>query len=99
MPKKIMLTDEQLSWLRANYRKTSITKIAKRLGVCTDTAKRIMVRYDLAQFPGAKYVKPISTSVANWNRPCLDCGCTKTRPRQWYYCRPCRNRRGYSNYE
>jgi hypothetical protein len=78
-------TDEQIAWLEAAVESgKSFREMASYLGVCTDTAKRILHRHDLMVFEGAKYALAIPTKM--WNKPCLRCGCTEPRPKNLRYC-------------
>jgi|GEM_PF-2435259 len=97
MPRKVELSQDDLEWLHANHSRTSHKDIAARLGVCTDTAKRILARLGLQNFPGAKYAVAQTHLVKTWNRPCLTCGDKSTRPKGWFFCRSCRLKRGYDN--
>lgn len=47
MPRTIPISPENFEWLRANHARTSQTKIAKRLGMCIDTLKRVLMREGL----------------------------------------------------
>lgn len=95
MPKVVTLTPEQEAWLRANHRLPP-ARIALQLGVNIDTAKRMLVRRNYAHYPGAKYQLASKTLINLWRRPCMDCGDTKPRPKNHYYCGRCRLSRGYS---
>lgn len=88
MGRKISISEEDMAWLRKNHEHLSYGTMAKRLGCCKDTLKRILVREGLQEFDGAKYT-PVP-KVNTWNRPCMRCGCTKSRPKNLYYCDPCR---------
>jgi len=78
-------TPEQMAWLRAAItRNASFREMASHMKVCVDTVKRILHRNRLMDFDGAKYALAIPTKT--WNRPCLRCGCKKTRPKNQYYC-------------
>jgi hypothetical protein len=69
--------------------------MAAHIGCCIDTLKRILVKMGLEDFPGAKYQVALRLKPTQWNRPCMDCGDQKPRPRAWYYCPACRSRRGF----
>jgi molybdopterin/thiamine biosynthesis adenylyltransferase len=97
MPRVAAVEPSQLDWLRANHQDYTFTEIASRLGVCVDTAKRILVRQGLREFEGSKYVLAQRRHIHTWDRPCLDCRKPEPRPKNWYYCRSCRSRRGFSD--
>lgn len=87
MSRKIKLSQEEMAWLRSNHQSLTLTQLAKRYAVCVDTVKRLLVRLELQHFPGAKYqVKP---PPKVWRRPCIMCGCTKSRPKNLYKCHSC----------
>jgi IS30 family transposase len=90
MPRYTTPTKQQLAWLRANLNRMSYTKMAEELGVCVDTLKRILVRHNIAHFESAKYAQSQRSTVKTWNRPCMNCGCTRTRPKWKYICSPCK---------
>jgi hypothetical protein len=71
--------------------------MAERIGCCVDTLKRALMREGIAEYDGAKYQAAIPRFTDMWTRPCLDCGNPEQRPRNWFYCRPCRSKRGYHN--
>mgnify|MGYP001224558597 FL=1 len=95
MPKPIEIGPTNLRWLRENHRKTTYSDMSDRIGVCVDTLKRILVREGLQEFDGAKYQLRRDVGVAMWNRPCLECSNEELRPKNWFYCRTCRKKRGY----
>ena len=97
MPKVVDVSDDNMKWLRENHDTVTLTEAAVRIGVCVDTLKRILVREGLREFEGAKYVVARKETVAMWSRPCMDCGCTEERPKNWYYCKKCRSSRGYED--
>lgn len=67
--------------------------VAKLFDCCVDTAKRILMREGLRYFEGAKYViAREQTSFQIWTRPCMVCGCTKSRPKWQYRCDSCSER-------
>ncbi len=90
MPRHISLTDEQLSYLRDNINDCTFTHLARHIGVCVDTLKRILARHNIKQFDGAKYVPKFKP--ATWNRPCMKCKSTATRPKWQYICNSCKER-------
>lgn len=97
MPKVVTVTDDNMNWLREHHDTVTLTEAAERIGVCVDTLKRILVREGLRDFEGAKYVVARKETVTTWERPCMDCGCTQPRPKNWYYCKKCRASRGYDD--
>lgn len=96
MPKTINVSDEQRDWLAQNYGRITIVEIAQTLGCHVDTAKRILAREGLADFPGAKYV-PKPPPPTMWTRPCINCKSTERRPRLHFMCSRCRRAAGYSD--
>jgi hypothetical protein len=87
MSRKTKLPDSEVAWLIEFHNKYTHKELAERYEVCVDTLKRILMRLNLQYFPGAKYqIKP---SLKKWRRPCLNCGCTKPRPKNQYRCDPC----------
>jgi len=91
MPKKIVVSDHDMKWLRDNHRDHKYPELAKRVGVCTDTLKRILVREGLQDFAGAKYqLSRANKSDKFWNKPCLRCKSTRPRPRWRYFCDVCK---------
>lgn len=97
MPILLAHSEEDLTWLRANHDKVTLTDAAKRMNVCVDTLKRLLVKEGLREFPGAKYQVARLRYQETWDRPCLACGERQTRPRNWFFCRPCRSSRGYDD--
>lgn len=70
----------------------SYRAMARRFGCCSDTIKRILVREGLAEFNGAKYAITANQSeVDNWERPCIKCKSTASRPRWQYVCNKCKS--------
>lgn len=90
MPRHTKLTEHQLVWLRENLNRLPYTTMAKEVGVCVDTLKRILVRQGIAHFESAKYAPSQRSTLQKWNRPCMNCGCTKTRPKWKYICVRCK---------
>jgi hypothetical protein len=96
MGRRIALSDAQMSWLRTHYsdgKGPPIKRVARLLGVCPDTLKRILMREGLAEFEGAKYALPLSYyrhNAATWERPCLRCKTTAPRPKWQYVCDSCK---------
>ena len=67
--------------------------MAKSMGCCTDTLKRILVREDMADFEGAKYALSPShrTQTKMWKRPCIRCKSEVERPKWQYICDKCKH--------
>ena len=95
MPRRVNVDEENLSWLKANHSRLSHKELASKFNCCVDTIKRILVRHNLQDFDGAKYQVKRTYEEKTWQRPCMDCGDTKKRPKNWYYCIECRGKRGY----
>lgn len=92
MPKRIILTEEQEDWLIENCDRLSYADQARHIGCCVDTLKRLLMRRDLVFFEGAKFATSTSSQLETWNRPCNNCGCTKTRPKWQFVCDHCRSK-------
>lgn len=97
MPKVIVITDENVGWLRAHYTEFPYTVLARKFNCCVDTLKRILVREGIANFDGAKYQVKRYAKIRYWDRPCMSCGNVKSRPQGWYFCIPCRKKFGYGD--
>ena len=97
MPRKVLISEENMAWLRAEHRHHSYLAMAKRIGCCVDTLKRILVREGLQEFDGAKYQVKRAHDQDMWDRPCIVCKDTTPRPRNQYMCGKCRRRAGYSD--
>lgn len=95
MPRSIRVSDADLAWLRENHRNEPYAEMARRMGCCVDTLKRILVREGLQEFDGAKYQVRRDFEDKLWTRPCMSCGNTDPRPRNWFFCKPCRKDMGY----
>ena len=91
MPKHASVSPEQVEWLRNNYKKLSYVQMAKEVGVCADTLKRILVRHGIAHFESAKFAVAMSAKVEMWTRPCMNCGDTTPRPKWKYICNKCKS--------
>lgn len=92
MPRRASYTDSDLEYLRrAVSSNVSYAEMARRIGVCVDTCKRILHKHGIVEFQGAKYVvaAPLHPSPSLWQRPCMRCGCTKPRPKFQYRCDRC----------
>lgn len=94
VPRVVQLSESDLRWLKDNHHNTSFTLLAKRFKVDPVTIKRILVRHGLRELDGAKYQVSFKSIQKVWNRPCMACGCTKTRPKFFYFCVRCRRARG-----
>ena len=68
---------------------TPLPVMAGAVGCHIDTLKRILNREGIAIFEAAKYQSSNRRRTATWNRPCLKCGSTKSRPRMQFICKPC----------
>lgn len=99
MPRTTELSEEQTDYLIDNHEELPFTVLAKHIGVCVDTLKRILVRLELREFPGAKYAPTRKSIVQTWTRPCMDCGDERPRPKGHFFCGECRIERGYSDHE
>ena len=84
------VSEQDLEWLRQNISELSIKDVAIKFNCCIDTAKRILHRNDIMHFDGAKYEKKRDHDLKMWNRPCMHCKSTDTRPKNQYYCDACR---------
>lgn len=96
MPKKIVLSEEQVAYLRASHDKIPFTQLASELGMCVDSLKRFLVRLGLQEFEGAKYTLPRDKGVQLWSRPCLSCKDDRPRAKWLYFCDSCRGRQDTS---
>lgn len=90
MAKRSVSASERV-WLQDNW--ANPTVVASYLGVCRDTAIRVLVREGLTSGHwGAKYTKNPASDVLMWQRPCTNCGCTKPRPKWFYRCDACKSK-------
>ena len=96
MSKRFSLSTEQATWLKQNHSDFTNAHLARQLGCCVDTLKRIMMKMELAYFPGAKY--HYRSKPKTWNRACMICGCKKSRPIQQYRCNSCHDREQATDY-
>lgn len=93
MGKPVNVTKKDIEYLAdALKNKRPYTEMARRLGVCVDTVKRILQREGLKDFDGAKYVVALSSenNVVMWRRPCMKCKDDKPRPKWQYICNKCK---------
>ena len=97
MPKVVRVSDTDLTWLRDSHHDHSYSELAARIGCCVDTLKRILVREGLQEFDGAKYQVRRDFEEKVWTRPCMSCGSTDERPRNWFFCKTCRKTMGYED--
>ncbi len=97
MPRKVSISDADMTWLRENHKTVTYSDMAKRLNCCVDTLKRILVREGLQEFDGAKYQLRRDFKEMTWERPCMSCGKAEERPRNWFFCRSCRKELGYED--
>jgi hypothetical protein len=89
MPRRIPTSAEQIAWLKEAKRSgTPYAEMAKVIGCCEDTLKRILVRHNIATFSSEKY-NAIAFQGATWERPCNRCRCTKPRPKFQFTCDTC----------
>ena len=95
MPRRVTISRVQMDWLHSHHARTTYAQMARKLGVNVDTLKRILQREGLREFEGAKYQLSRENTTAMWDRPCMACGDTKSRPRHWYYCVDCRLANGW----
>lgn len=95
MANKIEITEDQKRWLRQNNGSISYPAMAKRIGVCTDTLKRILVREGIAEFEGAKYTA--RRKIEMWSRPCINCKDATPRPKNLYLCEDCRTQASHQD--
>ncbi len=97
MPRRIPLTDDNIQWLRDNFRKVPYTKMAKHIGCCEDTLKRILARHDIQHFDAAKFEVSAASQQQMWERPCTRCKCTQRRPKFQFFCDRCQRTLGLSD--
>ena len=93
------MTTAELDYLQKGLAASlSYQTMADHLNVCVDTLKRILMRENLADFSAAKYVLAQSeiTKTPTWQRPCMNCGSTKPRPKWIYVCSSCKKNRDES---
>ncbi len=91
MPRIIELTSTQIGYMRdAVKRRVPYSEMAAHLDMCVDTLKRKLHQQGIIEFEGAKYQRPIEEFVLTWNRPCMRCKCTESRPKNQYICGRCK---------
>jgi len=85
-------TQVDLNWLEATYKSNSMTlrAMATEAGCCVDTLKRILNREGIAIYSAAKYQTSSRKNAGTWQRPCMKCGSSKSRPKWQYICTPCK---------
>lgn len=87
---KRRLSDDQVKYVVDSYRdKRSIIDVARELQVCVDTVRKALATEGVVAYTGGKY--NAATVTKTWNRPCLLCKATDTRPKWQYVCTPCKN--------
>jgi len=93
MPRYVVVSAENIEWLKANHSRSTYTAMASKLGCHVDTLKRILAREGLQEFEAAKYTAALKHP--KWTRPCILCSKPETRPRNWFMCSSCRKKNGY----
>lgn len=90
MPVTFVLNPEQVEFLTQHQEDMSLVAQAEMLGCHVDTLKRLLVRHNIRDFTGSKYIaaEPINT----WSRPCTVCKDTKPRPKWQYRCDECHSK-------
>lgn len=91
MPRKVETPPIILRWLRENHKSLTLNQMAREVGCCVDTLKRILVREGLQDFDGAKFAPKREAHTKLWERPCMRCKDTTPRARNLYLCDGCRN--------
>ena len=97
MPRFVRVSGADLFWLQENHRDKNYSTMARHIGCCVDTLKRILVREGLQEFDGAKYQVRRDHNEVKWTRPCMSCGNSSKRPKNWFFCKPCRKDMGYED--
>ena len=100
MPPRIALTDQDIDWLTRNHASLTFRQMARHIGCCPDTMKRILARHGLREVTNLKQLSSrtdLEAQAPMWTRPCLGCGDTEPRPKWWFFCRPCRSDMGYDD--
>jgi len=94
----LSLTKREIEFL--SLHRNNPTLISTELKVCTDTAKRWLVKLKLRRqedFPAGKYQVAKHGRVVMWNRPCSGCGSKTNRPKFKFYCHNCTEARGFAH--
>lgn len=99
MPKKCLVTQSDIDWLRSHHTSLPYTAMAKRLNMCVDTLKRVLAREGIQEFDAAKYVVAPKLQLQMWTRPCTGCRSPERRPKWTYFCSRCQRRHGLSSDE
>jgi hypothetical protein len=100
MPRKIPVTQETVAWLaNAVDSQMPLDRMAAHVGCCLDTLKRILMRHELMEFSGAKYIPSRRHRAAFWERRCLTCRTIKKLPRNKFMCLECKVRHGVADSE
>lgn len=99
MPKKCDIQPSDIEWLRCHHTQSTYTYMARHVGVCVDTLKRILAREGIQQFDAAKYEPAPKLSLQFWNRPCTNCRSPERRPKWQYFCSRCQRHYGLSGEE
>ena len=90
MAKKSPITSEVEQWLKLNHKRHTHKEMAANIGCCIETVRRALVRLELEVVHGAKYQR--RAIPKKWSRPCIICGCSKSRPRMQFKCNACHDR-------
>jgi len=95
MPRRANISEGQLQFLRvASAMKIPYSTMAREIGVCTDTCKRVLHKNRIVQFTGAKYIAAELPEIQMWSRPCSCCGDKTPRPKWQFYCQSCKRKLG-----
>lgn len=105
MGRSATVTEEQLDWMRSYYsrmdeqahrklrdgeKELTYAEMARTIGYCVDTLKRILMRNQIATYHSEKFAVCYSRKSTTWTRPCMRCKSTKPRPKQKYICDKCK---------
>ncbi len=83
-------SEQQLAWLdEAVAKDIPYAEMARHIGCCTDTLKRILHRHSIVKFQGAKYQSRNELQGPQWTRPCMRCKSTEERPKWQFFCSVC----------
>lgn len=99
MGRRTTITATQLAWLKENKDLLTDKTLAKEIGCCVDTLRRILMREGLAHYEAAKYVVAESRRQEMWERPCMGCKTTKPRPKWRFFCNLCNKRRRSGDFD